>query len=98
MRISGGESMVGTNEGRMAVASAFGYADARTMVFFRETYGFPLSLAAIQVKNAGLNIDYGGLRIELEKMGKKPDTIDSELKEVRFFFDTAMARKRESCI
>lgn len=86
---SGGAAKVGTLEGRVALAALCGYADARTLVFYRETYGLPLSLAAIKVKKWGLKIDFRGLRYELERIGKKPETIESELAEVRFFIDSA---------
>lgn len=87
--LSGGPAKVGSLEGRMAVAAAFGYMDARTMVFFKETHGMALSIVAMMAVKKGLKIDYSGLRYELEKIGKNPDTIDSELKEVRFFAEPA---------
>ncbi len=85
--LSGGEDKVGTREGRLAVAMAFGYLDARFMVYMMETHGLPLSIQAMKAKENGLKTDLNGLRWELEKIGKKPDTIESELKEVRFFCD-----------
>lgn len=77
-------------ESRKVVAAAFGYADSRMLVFLRETYGMPLSLAAKKVTEHGLKVDFHGLRTELERMGKKPDTIESELNEVRFVLGELM--------
>lgn len=78
---------VGSLEGRLSVALSFGYLDARFMVHMMETNGLPLSVSAIAAKKRGLKLDFSGLRVELERIGKKPDTIDSELREVKFFME-----------
>lgn len=81
-QLSGGETSVGTLRGRMAVARYCGYFDARAMVFFHETHGLPLSFQVIEIAKLGLKIDFLGLRYELERIGKKPTTIESELQEL----------------
>jgi alanyl-tRNA synthetase len=83
--ISGGEKNVGTQAGRLRVAASVGYIDSRFMVFMKETYGYPLSMTAMKAAENGLKVDYSGLRYELEKIGKKEETIESELKEIRYF-------------
>ena len=87
IEISGGSDKVGTLEGRMKVALSVGYMDSRTMVHLMETHGLPLSMCAMKCAEHGLKIDYSGLRCELERIGKKAATIDSELLEVKFFVD-----------
>lgn len=87
--VSGGPHKVGTLEGRMVVATCCGYMDARTMVHLKETHGFPLSLCALEATKRGLKIDFGGLEQELICIGKKPETIKSELDEVRLFVASA---------
>lgn len=93
--ISGGEEYVGTMDARMAGAASSGFMDARTMVDLMQTHGFPLSLCAVKAVAAGLAIDFGGLRLELERIGKKPSTIDSELKEVKYFVANAASTRKD---
>lgn len=57
------------------------------MVDLMQTHGLPLSLCATLAIERGLNIDFSGLRVELECIGKKKETIDSELAETRYFID-----------
>lgn len=86
----------GTDKGRARLAYHLGYVDARMMVHFMETNGLPLSLGALQASKHGLKVYFCGLRVELERIGKKPDTIESELREVRFFMDQAAQRQSEA--
>jgi alanyl-tRNA synthetase len=83
--ISGGEANVGAQVGRLRVAASVGYIDSRFMVFMKETYGYPLSMTAMRAAEDDLKVDYAGLRYELERIGKKEETIESELKEIRYF-------------
>lgn len=91
-RLSGGSEFVGSLVGRMRVAMSFGYVDARSMVYLKETYGYPLADSALQASKRGFKIDFGGLRYELEKIGKKPEAIESELEEVRYFLKVGEGR------
>lgn len=91
IKVSGGLDKIGALDARLRVAISAGYMDARSMVHLMETHGLPLSLCAQQCIEVGLKIDYSGLRYELERIGKKPDTIDSELREVIFFAEHAIA-------
>lgn len=91
--LSGGEDKIGTQKARLNVAAYFGYLDARFMIYMMETHGLPLSIQAQKAKEKGLKIDFGGLRYELERIGKKPETIESELREVRFFSDHAEVKE-----
>lgn len=69
---------------RMQVAVFFGYYDAKTMRYFRETYGLALAdqLPLLRKKFPEAKIPYEGLRHELTCMGKKKSSIESELKEL----------------
>lgn len=91
---SGGAHCVGTLQGRMAVAMRLGYADSRTLVHLRETFGLALCDSVVICQKRGLKIDWSSLRYELEKMGKKTSSIDSELKEARHFADFALAEQK----
>lgn len=92
---SGGKDKTGTQEARTHLAASCGYLDARLMVYMKETYGLPLSSSSVEGAKRGLKVDRAGLRIELERIGKKPETIESELREVEYFERAAFERMKE---
>lgn len=89
----GGEGDVWSR--RMQVAVFFGYYDAKTMRYFRETYGLALAdqLPLLRKKFPEAKIPYEGLRHELACMGKKKSSIESELNELREFDYVAQEEK-----
>lgn len=78
---------------RMNVAMFFGYYDAKAMRYFRETHGLALvdQLILLRKKYPDIKVPYDGLKAELAWMGKKPSSIEAELKELRDF-DTLEAK------
>ena len=70
--------------GRVRVAAACGYFDARTMVNLHQTHGYPLDICADKITAAGLRVDWSGLRDELQRIGKDNDSITSLFREMGY--------------
>lgn len=70
---------------RILVAACLGYLDAKSMVFYKETYGLPLEIYSdmARKKFGNLKIDYGGLEHELLMIGTNQSTVESMLQELR---------------
>jgi hypothetical protein len=70
---------------RLQVALACGYIDARTMVFFKETYGLPLDMMLMQMRKKfpHIKVDYSGLEHELLMIGTNDSAVKSQIEELR---------------
>jgi hypothetical protein len=72
---------------RIGVAAAFGYLDAKTVIFYKETYGLSIAdqIIIIQKNGANLRMDWSGLRHELLMLGKKESAVEAEIAEAKEF-------------
>lgn len=71
-------------EKRVAVARACGYLDARFIVFLKETYGYPLDMAAMKAAECGLKICWSDVKHELLMTGMQEGGADAQIEEAQF--------------
>jgi hypothetical protein len=74
-----------SREDRLKVSCACGYLDAKSMVFYKETYGLPLDMGLLiaRKKFPKIKVDYSGLAHELLMIGTTKSAVDSQIAELR---------------